>query len=143
MKKIISSLTVFLVSMTTVVSLVASAAFNSNKDPNGDGDLDLADGIYITQYLIGHHEPSDLSQLDVDDYFVSFVYTPSSSSASINVSLDINGGPKKTLVMVGEESYTYNNKYLSEIVNELLESLFHSQKTIFFFLHGFVFIVIK
>lgn len=67
MKKIISSLTALLVAVSTAVSLVASASFNTNKDPNGDGSLDFADNVYINQYLYGHHEPSALSQLDVDD----------------------------------------------------------------------------
>ena len=48
------------------VSLTAEGAFNPNKDPNGDGSLDIADAIYISQYLIGYHEPVDLSELDVD-----------------------------------------------------------------------------
>ncbi len=67
MKKIISNGVALLVTSATIVSLAASSTFNFNKDPNGDGDLDFADNIYITQYLYGHHEPSELTQLDVDD----------------------------------------------------------------------------
>ena len=49
------------------VNLTAEGAFNPNKDPNGDGVLEIADAIYISQYLCGLFNPTDLSQLDVDD----------------------------------------------------------------------------
>ncbi|MBP3760428.1 MAG: trypsin-like peptidase domain-containing protein [Ruminococcus sp.] len=67
MKKLMSGFVAVCVSMITVLSSVASASFNPNKDPNGNGYMSISDSVYIDQYLIGHHEPTDLSQLDVDD----------------------------------------------------------------------------
>ena len=35
-----------------------------NKDPNGDGVLNIYDAIFISKYLSGKVYPSDISQLD-------------------------------------------------------------------------------
>ena len=72
MKKFVSGILALATVAVTAVSSVASAAgsFIPGKDPNGDGVLTLADSVYIRQVLGGKFNPSDLSQLDVDDNYV-------------------------------------------------------------------------
>ncbi|MCM1529576.1 MAG: trypsin-like peptidase domain-containing protein [Alistipes sp.] len=68
MKRIISCLASLLVASATAVAMISSAAAtNPNKDPNGDGVLDVSDATYIYQTLGGRYNPSDLTQLDLDD----------------------------------------------------------------------------
>lgn len=67
MKKFIASFVSVLVVSATAIATVSSGAFNPNKDPNGDGILDIADATYIHQCLGGKYNPSDLTQLDMDD----------------------------------------------------------------------------
>ena len=67
MKKFITSVLSALATAVCSTAIVSNAAFNPNKDPNGDGVLGIADAVYISQYLCGLFEPTDLSQLDVDD----------------------------------------------------------------------------
>ena len=63
MKKISTLFMSLLIIAVTMTSSLTNAAFNSNKDPNGDGTLDSSDDVYITQYLVGHHEPQHLHHL--------------------------------------------------------------------------------
>lgn len=67
MKKIISGLISIALVVTNVITSISSASFNPNKDPNGDGVLNLADYVYVKQCLAGKYKPSNLSALDVDD----------------------------------------------------------------------------
>lgn len=68
MKKLISCLASLLAASATAVAMISSAAVTKpNKDPNGDGVLDIADATYIYQTLAGKYNPSDLTQLDIDD----------------------------------------------------------------------------
>jgi len=67
MKKVISCAAAFIIAATTAVSTVAVASLNLNKDPNGDGSLTIADASFIDQCLTGKYNPSDLTELDVDD----------------------------------------------------------------------------
>lgn len=67
MRKFLSKVMAFGIVSATIMSFGVSASFNPNKDPNGDGNLDLADAIYITQYLVGYREPANLTPLDVDE----------------------------------------------------------------------------
>lgn len=56
------------------IFLMNTYAIDTTKDPNGDGALNLNDAVYILQYLAGAIEPTDLSELDVNDnYVVSYV----------------------------------------------------------------------
>ena len=70
MKKLISGLMSACIAVSSAIALTTSSAFNPNKDPNGDGSLTLADSTAILQYLGGYYEPSDLTELDVDDNYV-------------------------------------------------------------------------
>lgn len=45
-------------------SSLASSAYN--YDANGDGDVNMADAVYIMQYLCGNFEPASLGKCDVD-----------------------------------------------------------------------------
>lgn len=67
MRKLLLDIIALCTVSATIITSSASASFNPNKDPNGDGNLNLNDYVYIEQYLYGQHEPSNLSQLDVDD----------------------------------------------------------------------------
>ncbi|MCM1528575.1 MAG: trypsin-like peptidase domain-containing protein [Alistipes sp.] len=68
MKKLISCLASLLTASAAAVAMISSAAVTKpNKDPNGDGVLDMADATYIYQTLAGKYDPSDLTQLDIDD----------------------------------------------------------------------------
>lgn len=67
MKKFLSCLVSIGVLASIMTSFGASSAFNLNKDPNGDGQITMADSVTILDYLAGIFEPSDLTQLDMDD----------------------------------------------------------------------------
>lgn len=71
LKKLIAGALAFAVSAVCIMPLASSAAgpktFNFNKNPNGDGVLDLADAVYIMQCLSGRYFASDYKELDMDD----------------------------------------------------------------------------
>lgn len=67
MKKFISGILAIGITLSSVLSFTSSSAFDPTKDPNGDGHLTIADSTAILQYLGGYHNPSDLTQLDVDN----------------------------------------------------------------------------
>ena len=48
------------------VSCVSLASSAYNYDANGDGEVGLADAVYILQYLSGVFEPSHPEYCDVD-----------------------------------------------------------------------------
>lgn len=71
MKKFIR---VILATAITTIMATSTLTFNSFAitDPNGDGRVDIADVVYITSYLKGQFDVSDLSALDFNgDYMVS------------------------------------------------------------------------
>ena len=92
MKKFISGLMSACVAISSAIALTTSSAFNPNKDPNGDGSLTLADSTAILQYLGGHYEPSDLTELDMDDNDVVSVvdsnYVKMYDAGIINTSIE-------------------------------------------------------
>lgn len=47
-------------------SYVSAASITDYTDPNGNGVWEVADAIYIMQYLAGGFEPTNLAQLDID-----------------------------------------------------------------------------
>ncbi len=49
------------------VTLAETPYINKNKDPNGDGRLTIADMTFILQCLGGKYQPTDISQLDMND----------------------------------------------------------------------------
>lgn len=67
-KKRITSVisTVFTAVVMGLVPTLICIAIGTPRDPNGDGSIDLADGIYITQFLSAYHLPSNLTALDFD-----------------------------------------------------------------------------
>ena len=70
--KIVKKILTLAIDVVSIISLinvpVSSAVLNPyNRDPNGDGDINIADCVYILQYLAGNFEPIDLEQLDLDD----------------------------------------------------------------------------
>lgn len=71
LKKLIAGALAVAVSAVCMMPLASSAAgpktFNFNKDPNGDGSLDLADSVYIVQCICGRYFESDYKNLDMDD----------------------------------------------------------------------------
>ena len=71
---------------------------------------------------------SCISELAVDDELICFVYTPKSESgapsgAPLNITIDMQESPEETRVFIGEKEEKYMEKYLPEIVNDLLSSL--------------------
>ena len=71
---------------------------------------------------------SCVSDLNVDDELICFVYTPKSESgqpsgAPLNISIDMEDSPDVTRVFIGEKESKYKMKLLPEIVNDLLASL--------------------
>lgn len=64
-KKLIAGVVAAAISAVCMIPYASSAA-EITSDPNGDGSLDIADYIYIVQYLAGKFEPADISRLDVD-----------------------------------------------------------------------------
>lgn len=67
MRKFITSAAAIMMTASIATSFVASAGFNPNKDPNGDGRITIADSTYIQMALAGKFKPVDLDQLDADD----------------------------------------------------------------------------
>ena len=67
MRKLLTGIVAFAIASITSVATVASATFNWNKDPDGSGSLSYGDIVFINQYLAGKYEPSDLSELDMDE----------------------------------------------------------------------------
>lgn len=61
--------------MISITSLTSTAALGDN-DPNGDGVINVADAVYINQYLYGYYNPTDESEVDFDE---SGVITPMDS----------------------------------------------------------------
>lgn len=47
-------------------SALISSADKSKFDVNGDGKENIADSVYILQYLSGNFEPTDLNSCDID-----------------------------------------------------------------------------
>lgn len=64
-KKVISALTSLCLTLTGL-SIMPAAATSMPRDPNGDGIIDIADGVYISQVLKGTYIPSNLTPLDFD-----------------------------------------------------------------------------
>lgn len=64
--KIITFLLTLTLTFTSIVTFSSSAAIG-DRDPNGDGDIDLGDGILIEQYLKGAATVSNLDALDFDE----------------------------------------------------------------------------
>lgn len=55
-------------SLTLLTSSAAGpATFDSTKDPNGDGQLTIADSAYIYQCLKGRYYTQNYSEFDVDN----------------------------------------------------------------------------
>ena len=55
-----------LMAVVSCVSLASSAVTLKDMDVNGDGDVSLADAVYLSQYLGGSFEPTDLNIFDVN-----------------------------------------------------------------------------
>lgn len=71
LRKLIAGALAAAVSAVCMMPFVCSAAgpktFDFDKDPNGDGILNMADATYIIQCLGGYYIPSDYTQLDMDN----------------------------------------------------------------------------
>ena len=72
---------------------------------------------------------SCVSDVSADEELICFVYTPRSASGeqigdSINISIDLMSSPDTTRVFIGEKQEVFEKKYLSFVVNSLLQSLF-------------------
>jgi len=60
--------TIMAIFLSAVSSFSMSTyAIDTTKDPNGDGVLNLNDAVYLLQYLAGVIEPTDYSELDVNN----------------------------------------------------------------------------
>lgn len=69
-KRLVSVALSAVLAAASAVQTVASASdiyINKNKDPNGSGDLTIADAVYILQYLQGYNNPTNIYQLDMND----------------------------------------------------------------------------
>lgn len=70
-RKLIAGALAAAVSAVCMMPFVCSAAgpktFDFNKDPNGDGFLNMADVTYIIQCVNGRYFPSDYKKLDMDN----------------------------------------------------------------------------
>ena len=82
----------------------------------------------VRQFKKFRHEC--VSDLDVEDELICFVYTPHSATGTkigepINISIDLMSSPNVTRVFNGEKEETYEKKYLPEIIDSLLQSLFN------------------
>lgn len=74
MRKLLAGIMTAVVAASMIATIPfasASAAgpstFDSSKDPNGDGVLNIADATYILQCLLGRYHPSDYNNLDMDN----------------------------------------------------------------------------
>lgn len=112
MKKFISGLMSACVAVSSAIALTTSSAFNPNKDPNGDGNLTLADSTSILQYLGGHYEPSDLTELDMDDNDVVSVvdsnYVKMYDAGIINTSIEDTAEPMAENSTTSRSYVVYN-----------------------------------
>ena len=63
-----------------------------------------------------------VSNLSVDEEFISFAYTD--SSKVVNVSFDLHASPRETHVYIGEKLLTYQKKSINEIMNSILSGLY-------------------
>lgn len=64
-RKLISSIAAISLAVSSAVSLTSSAS-GTPRDPNGDGAVNMADAVFITQHLVGSQHPSNLTPLDID-----------------------------------------------------------------------------
>lgn len=112
MKKLISGLMSACIAVSSAIALTTSSAFNPNKDPNGDGNLTLADSTAILQYLGGHYEPSDLTELDMDDNDVVSVvdsnYVKMYDAGIINTSIEDAAEPMAENSTTSRSYVVYN-----------------------------------
>ncbi len=67
-KRVIALFVASIMTILTMLSINAIATFDSSKDPNGDGHINIADYVYIVQYLTGHYILTDaaINQLDMN-----------------------------------------------------------------------------
>lgn len=70
-KSLFVSIFTTILTICSLTSLTSSAAgpatFDNTKDPNGDGQLTMADSAYIYQCLMGRYYAQYYSELDVDN----------------------------------------------------------------------------
>ena len=69
-RRIVSMLIAGIFAITPMIHCNSYATYNPNKDPNGDGVINVADYVYIVQYLNGSlPDITDLNpeQLDLND----------------------------------------------------------------------------
>ncbi len=121
MKKFISGILAIGITLSSVLSFTSSSAFDPTKDPNGDGHLTIADSTAILQYLGGYYEPSNLSQLDVDNnHVVSVVdseyvvmYDSGMITSSVQQPIDtLNNTPTSRRFVVFNADGSFNRYYL-------------------------------
>ena len=65
-KRLASFVVAGIMAVMSCVSLASSAISLKDMDANGDGEVGLADAVYILQYLGGAFEPLNLERCDVD-----------------------------------------------------------------------------
>ncbi|MDE6035767.1 MAG: trypsin-like serine protease [Ruminococcus sp.] len=65
-KRLASFVVAGLMAVVPCVSLASSAATHLKYDANNDGIVNLADAVYVQQYLNGGFEPENLDRCDVD-----------------------------------------------------------------------------
>lgn len=67
-KKSISSVisAIFTAIVMGLIPTIICMATGTPRDPNGDGSIDLADSVFIQQFLVGNKLPWDLTSLDFD-----------------------------------------------------------------------------
>ncbi|MDE5861191.1 MAG: dockerin type I repeat-containing protein [Ruminococcus sp.] len=65
-KRLASFAVAGIMAVMSCVSLASSAISLKDMDVNGDGTVSLADAVYISQYLNGAFEPTDLTIFDVN-----------------------------------------------------------------------------
>lgn len=66
LKKMIAGALAVAVSAVCMMPFAVLAS-EIDKDPNGDGDFDIADATYILLYLRGNIQPADITQLDINN----------------------------------------------------------------------------
>ena len=74
MKKFIKTILTTAIMATMAVSALTLNVFatGNGTDPNGDGVVNIADVVYITSYLKGQFEVTDISAMDFNgDYVVN------------------------------------------------------------------------
>ena len=65
-KSFVSVATAAVLSFTMMGTMIGSASFG-DRDPNGDGQITMADSTCINQYLVGATFPSNVDALDFDE----------------------------------------------------------------------------